>query len=235
MSTSLSKRSSSHWDHLDKVSSVDGALTRSALKHRIVEKATNLGNGYIIVKVGAPGTPTVASDSELPAIPKGQVRRILARYTGDEMAVATAKARPSKTAPEDNAQLMAVMNDEAMARRQALHERGDLLTSAQISARLGVSRQALSKAISERRMFWVDGAKGAQWYPSFFTDAMIDRRMLEQVSVALGDLPGAVKWQFFTTPKHSLGGRTPIDAVRAGALEQVLRTAVEVMERNLGR
>jgi hypothetical protein len=32
-----------------------------------------------------------------------------------------------------------------------------------------------------------------------------------------------------------LDERTPVDAVRAGAMDQVLRTAAEVLERNLGR
>lgn len=84
-------------------------------------------------------------------------------------------------------------------------------------------------------MFWIDGASGAQWYPSFFADEAIGRRDLERVSQALGALPGAIKWQFFTTPKHSLDGRTPVDAIKDGNADTVVRTALETVERNLGR
>ena len=31
------------------------------------------------------------------------------------------------------------------------------------------------------------------------------------------ELPGWSKWQFFTTPKASLGGRTPLDALKTVA------------------
>jgi hypothetical protein len=235
MSTNIAKRVPASKERSDRGSNLAGSITPSAFVRGAVEQATDLGNGYVIVKVGGAGLRKSSREDELPAIPKGQVRRILARYTGSNTSGSPLKPKVTRTEPEDNSHLLNALDNEAMARRQALHERGELLSSAQIRARLGITRQALSKAVSERRMFWVGGNKGAQWYPSFFADDMTDRRMLEQVSVALGDLPGAVKWQFFTTPKHSLDGRTPVDAVRAGALDRVLRTAGEVMERNLGR
>jgi hypothetical protein len=235
MSTNVSKRMPGVKSRGDRASNLAVPITPSSFKKGAVEQATDLGNGYVIVKVGAAGLRESPSEAKLPPVPKGQVRRLLARFTGSVMPSGPAKTKVVQTAPEDNSQLLTKMENEAMAKRQALYERGELLTSAQICARLGLTRQALSKAVSDRRMFWVGGNQGAQWYPGFFADDMTDRRMLEQVSVALGDLPGAVKWHFFTSPKHSLDERTPVDAVRAGAMDQVLRTAAEVLERNLGR
>jgi hypothetical protein len=238
MSTSVSKRALIARTTNTRTTPIAGAVAPSAFERGAVERATDLGNGYIIVKVAPSAVPQSPREAQLPKIPKGQVLRLLARLSDTEAsteAAGTAKERVTRTTPENNAGLLADLDDKAMARRQALHERGELLTSAQICERLGISRQALSKAIRDRRMFWIEGSNGAQWYPGFFADHMTSRRDLERVSFALADLPGAVKWQFFTMPKHSLAGRTPIEAVKNGELEQVLRTAAETMERNLGR
>jgi hypothetical protein len=37
----------------------------------------------------------------------------------------------------------------------------------------------------------------------------------------LGKLPGWSKWQFFTTRKGSLGGATPLDALKRGQFDDV--------------
>lgn len=214
------------------------AITSSAFKDGIVEQATNLGDGYLIVKVSSSSPSRPSRDSGLPAIPEGQLRRVLARFTASRPAIEPPKPvakRVARIMAEDNSVLLDELESAALARREALHEKGELLSSSQMCERLGISRQALSKAVRDRRMFWLGGTNGAQWYPSFFADGSLNRRDLEQVSVALGELPGATKWQFFISPKHSLKGLTPVDVLRQGALERVLRTAAEVTERNLGR
>jgi hypothetical protein len=203
----------------------------SAIRRGDIERAADLGGGYLLVKIASPGLPVASNETPLPIVPRNQVRSLLAKFSGDT----PAKMRITRTEPEDNTALLNNLESAALARRQRLHENGELLTSAQICARLGISRQALSKAVRDRRMFWLDGASGAQWYPGFFADDAISRRDLERVSVALGELPGAVKWQFFTTPKHSLDGKTPVEAIREGKSDAVVRTAVETLERSLGR
>jgi hypothetical protein len=76
-------------------------------------------------------------------------------------------------------------------------------------------RQALSKALAARRVFFVEH-QGARYYPSFFADPKYERRQIETVSKALGDLPGGAKLAFMTTPKASLAGRTPLEALAVG-------------------
>lgn len=101
---------------------------------------------------------------------------------------------------------------------------GDLVPSAEFAHRLGISPQALSKALQADRVFYVQsGAR--RFYPSFFFDPMQERRQLEQVCKVLGKLPGAAKLNFFTTPKVSLGRQTPLKALQKGRLDDVLAAA----------
>lgn len=222
MSTSAMKRVGSQYGNADDA----GGVTPSALAACAVEEATDLGDGYLIVKIGAPDKRRNLNDAEVPAVPDSELRRLLLRLI---------EPGARERAVEDNTGLLDDLGGAAMARRQQLHEQGLLLTSAQICERLGISRQALSKAVKDQRLFWIDGPGGAQWYPGFYGTSTANRKQIEKVSVALGDLPGDAKWQFFTTPKHSLQGQTPLAALEAGGLERVMRTALEARERSLGR
>jgi hypothetical protein len=100
-----------------------------------------------------------------------------------------------------------------------------LISGAEMRQRLGVSPQALSAALKAKRMFVLTGPSGGYYYPSFFADPSYDRPVLEKVCRALGDLPGASKWDFFTTPKISLGNKAPLDALAKGKLDAVLIAA----------
>lgn len=209
-------------------------VSPSLLKTGKVEQATDLGNGYVIVKVDSTQHRQDGAD-QLPAIPDDDLRHLMALIADAPLASPAPDGPAVRHEPEDNAQLLAGLDDKAMARRRQLHAEGQLLSSAALCERLHITRQALSKAVRDKRMFWIDGPAGVQWYPSFFAIQQIHRRDIGRVSVALGDLPGPAKWQFFTTPKHSLHGKTPLAALEGGMTEQVLRTAAEVRERSLGR
>ncbi len=91
-------------------------------------------------------------------------------------------------------------------------------------------RQALNKALKSHRMFAVE-AGGQSYYPTFFADPNLDRRKVQRVAQALGDLGGWEKWLFFTTPKSSLGQRTPLQAMREGKYEGARLAAVGHAER----
>lgn len=92
---------------------------------------------------------------------------------------------------------------------------GELLDPATFAARLDWTRQALSKALSARRVFFVE-ADGVRLYPAFFVDGRCERRHVEALSKALGDLPGATKLHFMTSPKASLSGLSPLQALAQG-------------------
>jgi hypothetical protein len=119
---------------------------------------------------------------------------------------------------------------DAMTGRRALAAAREVVSARALSDRLQVSPQALSKATRLSRMFTVE-VDGERLYPAFFADPDLDRQQLEAVAKELRELPGWSKWQFFTTPKASLGGRTPLDALKAGKLQEVRRAAVGFAER----
>jgi hypothetical protein len=100
----------------------------------------------------------------------------------------------------------------------------ELLDSSNFAKRLNWTRQALSKALRANRVFFLE-ARGDRYFPAFFTDPRHERRHLEAVSRMLGDVPGGGKWLFFTTPKGSLSGLTPIQALDKGQLGAVKAAA----------
>ncbi|MGU7778676.1 hypothetical protein [Burkholderia sp. PU8-34] len=119
---------------------------------------------------------------------------------------------------------------QIVSERQSLVTDGKLLPAAQIWASLGMIRQALSKAVASGRIFTVD-VGASQYYPAFYLVGDIDRKTLGKVTQRLGSLPGWSKWQFFTSPKASLGNRTPLEALLNGQAEHVERAAVAFAER----
>lgn len=112
-----------------------------------------------------------------------------------------------------------------------LIEQGAFIPAIQLCERLDISRQALSKAKSDKRMFAIIGPSGDAYYPAFFADDRHDRRQLEKVSRALQDLPATSKYFFFTAPRQSLGGKSPLDAIANGQIDAVLRSASGFAER----
>lgn len=113
---------------------------------------------------------------------------------------------------------------------RAMASRRELLRAADFANALGVTKQAVSKALRDKRVFTVE-VDGEQYYPAFYLDSRLDRRQLERVTKALGDLPGPSKLQFFLRPKHSLGGVTPLRALAQGRFEQVRASALGFAER----
>ena len=105
-----------------------------------------------------------------------------------------------------------------------------LLESSAFASALGWTRQALSKALGARRVFYVE-VRGSRYYPAFFADSRYERRRLEAVSKALGDLPGSAKLLFMTMPKASLGGLTALQAIERGGYEAVRTAAAGFAQR----
>ena len=124
-----------------------------------------------------------------------------------------------------NSDFMASLRTQESQRRREDIEAGRLLGSAGMRERLGISRQALSAAVRAQRLFVLAGLSGDFLYPAFFADGRHDRAVLERVSRALGSLPGGAKWEFFTTPRLSLGKKTPLQALAKGQVEEVLAAA----------
>ena len=133
--------------------------------------------------------------------------------------------------PAANERAMEKLVAEARtARAQHLAE-GRLLPAAEFQQALAVTKQAVSNAVLQHRMFYLTGPSGEHLYPTFFTEDRYHRKDLYKVSKRLGNMPGGNKWQFFTKGKGSLEGKTPLDALAEGRLDDVLIAAAGFAER----
>lgn len=163
---------------------------------------------------------------ELQAIARlyGRAADVVARRCQPKSKVTALREKASQSPHLSGPEQLDQMHLEALAARRALVEAGEVVGSEKFAELLGVTRQALSKAVGANRMFFIQ-VDGRRYYPRFFADPGLDRNKLEECCRALQDLPGGEKWVFFTLPKGSLGGATPLDALRQGKYAQVLTAA----------
>jgi hypothetical protein len=201
-----------------------------ALAPANIEEAANLGAGYVIIKLrdqparrGAGAKP--AAETTLPVMTRE--RLVTALQRGGTLA----GVEDLRTGPVKNETFMRNMASQEQARRAELAESGDLIAALDLAGRLKISPQAVSKALKAGRLFALEGGGGRLLYPAFYSDGVVSRKVLEAVTRALGDLPASSKWQFFTTPKASLGGVTPLQALERGERQAVMVTAAGFVER----
>ena len=158
----------------------------------------------------------------------------IAEKEGLSFVPAVVADQPSKKIdriPNANRKFLEKMAAQSSAARDRDVVEGRLLPAAKACEKLEISKQAVSKAVKEHRMFSLDGPSGECLYPAFYADRQYNRRTLEKISKVLGGLPGPSKWQFFTTGIASLKGKTPLDALIDGELDAVMVTAAGFAER----
>jgi len=156
------------------------------------------------------------------------LRKMPTAEIGDAVLRGLRRASPSAVA--GTPLTIASLEASALEGRRQMAKDGEIIPLAELAKRLALTRQALNKAQSEQRLFFLPvGAD--RFYPAFWADPELDRPQLERISRALGHLSGWSKWQFFTRPKGSLGGRTPLEMLKAGQLELVERCAKAFLER----
>lgn len=142
----------------------------------------------------------------------------------------TSSARQKANRGVSTADFMAGLKRQEQTAQQRDIASGELLPGSEMQRRLQISAQALSAAMKRKRIFAIKGAGGRYHYPAFFADSAYDRSTLERVSQALGDLPGTSKLHFFTSPRHSLEGLNPLQALAKGRVDAVLDQANAFLE-----
>lgn len=213
----------------------------TAFKH-IANRGVDIGNGFYLIEVKGTA-PAERKRARAPVqlrnlpgikpVPMDEIEHILGRFAHPS---AQPKATPSKTVPKSkgvtrkatpqaNTSLLAQFAQNESASISRLVESGHLLKSQQLAERLGVSPQAVYKAVGDLRMFSLDGGGRNKLYPAFFADQGLERDQLETVCKVLDHLPGTSKWQFFLTPRLSLSKKNPLDALRKGKFSDVLAAA----------
>ncbi|WP_233799806.1 hypothetical protein [Paraburkholderia sp. HP33-1] len=91
-------------------------------------------------------------------------------------------------------------------------------------AALQATPRDIDRELRDGRIFSVELA-GQLYYPAFFADSNIDRAALGSVSIALGGMPGWTKFDFLVSRRESLGERSALEALAAGAVALVLNCA----------
>jgi hypothetical protein len=113
---------------------------------------------------------------------------------------------------------------QALAVRRAMVKKKELLDTSAMTEALGISRQALNKAVTAKRMFSVE-VDGTPYYPAFYASSDLDRRELERVTQKLDDMQDWLKLDFLTSSNSALGDLAPLEALKLGLLPAVLELA----------
>lgn len=113
---------------------------------------------------------------------------------------------------------------------QKLVRQGELLDPKSFCKRSGMSESELQDTMREGRLFGLE-IDDVLYLPAFFAERSLNRDWLEEVTLLMGNLSGTQKWVFFTRPKGSLGGITPLEALRQGRIDAVSISAKGFAER----
>lgn len=216
---------------------VAGALSGAAAEqlHAGTELLTQAmsnfaANAHAGINASPAGEFQTAYASIVQSLPKQARLTVLsAMREGIDEVVRAESGEPSAQQEErqgvNTADFMVELKRQEQAERQRKIAADELLPGTEMQRRLQISAQALSAAMKRKRIFAIKGAAGKYFYPAFFADSAYDRATLERICQALGDLPGSSKLHFFTSPRHSLGGLSPLQALAKGRIDAVLDQA----------
>ncbi|TXC80591.1 hypothetical protein [Paraburkholderia azotifigens] len=116
---------------------------------------------------------------------------------------------------------------------QALSYRRELVSAGKLLLVENMSEQwaACNEPNWAATGFFTVEVDGRPYGPAFFLDPTFSTKELGEVAKLLGNLPGWSKWYFFTSKHGSLGGETPLEALKAGKHDIVKRAARAFAER----
>ena len=141
---------------------------------------------------------------------------------------------PDRKSPYDSApRTNPVWNEiaaEALRHRRDDALRGLLLGPDEMAKRMGITRRALERAVSEHRMLELE-LDGEAVYPAYFADPGVKRIAFTLTLRALGNLSPWGRYYFYLGRKLSLGDRTPLEVLREGSCRKVIAAARGAAER----
>ncbi len=112
-----------------------------------------------------------------------------------------------------------------LAQRELLDAEGGVLTGAELAKVLRVSRQAVDKRRKAGQLLALDVAKRGFLYPAW---QVVGPSTLPGLAAVLAALPHDSPWadaRFFLSGNHRLHDRRPLDLLRKGNIEPVVRAA----------
>jgi hypothetical protein len=100
-----------------------------------------------------------------------------------------------------------------------------VLSSGKVAELLKLSRQAVDKRRAADQLLALTQGRRGYSYPSFQFE---DGKTLDGLEEVLRNLSALDPWmqlRFFTSPHERLGNKTPIEALRSGRVNDVVRAA----------
>lgn len=117
------------------------------------------------------------------------------------------------------------------ARHQLIEAAGGALSSAQLADALGLTRQAVDKRRRAGKLLALSVGRRGYRYPAF---QVVNGELLKDLEQVLEGLSGHDAWAqlaFLVTAQSDLEGRTPVDCLKDGHREAVLRAATSLAEQ----
>jgi len=131
--------------------------------------------------------------------------------------------------PAANRAALARAFARAEANNVEILKRPDMLRGEELAKRLGVSRATVDNQRGAGRLLALElGTKRGVRYPAWQSELVEDaavRTAFESVLAALAKTGLWSRYRFFVQPAPALGGRTPIEALKAGEGDAVRRAA----------
>jgi hypothetical protein len=110
-------------------------------------------------------------------------------------------------------------------RQEMLNKSGGVLSSGKVAELLNVSRQAVDKRRAANQLLALTQGRRGYSYPSFQFEEGKTLDGLEQVLKTLSALDPWMQLRFFTSPHERLGNENPIEALRSGRVNEVVKVA----------
>ncbi len=153
------------------------------------------------------------------------VEELTASPTDFELLVNAVSATSTVAASTNGDPLMRAKLRGIEHRKRIIEKLGGTLSVEQVSELIGISRQAVDKRRSQNQLIGLIQGKRGYAYPAFQFE---DGKALDGLKEVLDALSGHDPWMqsiFFANGNDRLNGRTPLDALRQGKTEAVVRAA----------
>jgi hypothetical protein len=153
------------------------------------------------------------------------VEELTASSTDFELLVNAVSATSTAAASTDADPLIRAKLRGIEHRKRILEKLGGTLSAEQVSELIGISRQAVDRRRSQNQLIGLTQGKRGYAYPAFQFE---DGKTLDGLKEVLDALSGHDPWMqsiFFANGNDTLTGQTPLDALRQGKTEAVVRAA----------
>ena len=174
------------------------------------------------------GNMQTEEQSERAAIEDAAVARLLSLVPPKSTVMTT----PESIALGD-ASIAAAYRD-APAQFQERIDRGELITAAEFCEALDVDVDWLSKALHDGRVFAMTGPDRRNYYPAFYMAPGVNCSDIEMVVQVLSRVEVISRLTFFYRIWTPLGS-TPLEALREGRLDDVIKLAIWFVDDYGGR